>query len=67
MKLKEYLDEHNLTNYEVCKNAGIGQSTLSQFLTGKRKSLNFETACKLSDALGISLEKFKELVKEEVI
>lgn len=64
MKLKNYLEEHNLTNYEVCKIAEIGQSTLSQFITGKRKSINFETACKLADTLNISLDEFRELIKK---
>ncbi|WP_061342984.1 helix-turn-helix domain-containing protein [Clostridium botulinum] len=67
MKLKNYLDEHNLTNYEVCKVAKIAQSTLSQFITGKRKTINFETACKLADALKISLDKLRKLTQEDVI
>lgn len=67
MELKKYLDQHNLTNYEVCKKAKIAQSTLSQFLTGKRKSINFETACKLADALKISLDKLRKLTQEDVI
>ncbi len=64
MSLKEYLDERNLTNSEVCKKASIGESTLSQFLNGKRK-IKLDTACKISDALEISLDQFRELIKED--
>lgn len=64
MKLKKYLENKNLTNYQVCKKAEVGQSTLSQFINGKRKNVSFDTACKISDALGIKLDEFRELSKE---
>ncbi|MEG2412891.1 MAG: helix-turn-helix transcriptional regulator [Clostridium sp.] len=62
MTLKEYLKEKQLTNSEVCKAASIGEATLSQFLNGKRK-ITLETACRISDALNISLDKFRELTE----
>lgn len=65
MGLKEYLVERNLTNSEVCKKACIGESTLSQFINGKRK-IKLETACKISSALKISLDEFMDLTKGDV-
>lgn len=64
MKLKDYLDEHKISNRDICAKAGIAESTLSQFLNRKRKTLNFENACKLSDALGITVDKFREMTEE---
>ena len=64
MSLKKYLEERKLTNSEVCKKAAIAESTLSQLSNGKRK-IKLDTACKISDALEISLDQFRELIKED--
>ena len=66
MKLNEYFEEHKIRNSDICSKSGIAESTLSQFLTGKRKSLHFANACKLADALGITLDKFRELTDENI-
>ena len=63
MKLKKYIKDKGLTNSEVCRKAEIGEATLSQFLNNKR-GINFETACKISKALGISTDQLKKLSEE---
>lgn len=39
----------------ICKKAGVGRATLSELNAGRTKSLKLETAQKLADALGVSL------------
>lgn len=65
MKLKEYLEKNNITNRELCTEAKIAESTLSQFLTGKRKNLSFITICKIADALAIKLDDLRKLIESE--
>lgn len=64
MGLKQYLKMNNISNYELSKKSNVAESTISQFLNKKRK-IKLDTACKLSDALGITLNKFRELTEGE--
>lgn len=64
MSLKQYLKKNNISNYELSKRSTVAESTISQFLNEKR-GIKLDTACKLSDALGISLNKFRRLAEEE--
>ena len=66
MKIKDYFEEHKIKNREICAKAGIAESTLSQFLNRKRKTLNFENVCKLSDALGITVDEFRKMTEENI-
>lgn len=63
MKLKEYLKEQQISAYSLSKKTDISQSTISEFMSGKRV-IKFDTACKLADALGITLDKLEELTME---
>lgn len=42
---------------ELAEASGLNQSSLSLFMTGKRKSLKIESAAKLIDALGLRLSR----------
>lgn len=64
MGLKQYLKTNNISNYELSKKSTVAESTISQFLNEKR-GIKLETACKLSDALGISLNEFRILTEGE--
>lgn len=64
MGLKQYLKTNNISNYKLSKKSTVAESTISQFLNGKRK-IKLDTACKLSDALGISLNEFRILTEGE--
>lgn len=62
MNLRSYLNERGISNYKLSKKAHIGESTVSQFLNGKR-DINLETACKIADALDITLDMLREMSK----
>lgn len=61
MKLKEYLNEREISQSELVLKAGIGHSTLSQYLNGVRDDVNFDTARKIAKALGITLDELSDL------
>lgn len=63
MKLREYLKEQKITAYSLSKKTNISQSTISEFMNGKRV-IKFDTACKLANALEITLDKLEELTLE---
>ncbi|MGG7057560.1 helix-turn-helix domain-containing protein [Clostridium tertium] len=60
MKLREYLKEQKITAYSISRKTNISQSTISEFMSGKRV-IKFDTACKLANALDITLDKLEEL------
>lgn len=60
MKLKSYLKEKSITAYALSKKTEVSQSTISEFMSGKR-IIKFDTACKLANALDITLDEFEEL------
>lgn len=63
MGLKEYLKENKISNRTICNKAEIAESTLSQFIN-KERDLKFKTACKISDALKLTLDEFRAIIKE---
>lgn len=65
MSLKEYLKKNNISNYVLSKKSMVAESTISQFLNGKRR-IKLDTACKLADALEINLDEFRTLIEGEV-
>lgn len=46
---------HGTNITALCKKAGVGRATLSELNAGRTKTLKLETAQKLADALGVSL------------
>lgn len=64
--LVESLGTSYKTVSELAEASGLNQSSLSLFLTGKRKSLKIESAAKLIDALGLRLARPLEDVARNV-
>ncbi|MFT5871145.1 MAG: transcriptional regulator with XRE-family HTH domain [Clostridium sp.] len=50
-----YLKRRGWTKYRLAKESGIGQSTLSEILSGKKKNPSIETLQKISTALGVPM------------
>ncbi|WP_294364736.1 helix-turn-helix transcriptional regulator [uncultured Clostridium sp.] len=63
MKLRSYLKEKSITAYALSKKTDVSQSTISEFMSGKRV-IKFDTACKLANALEITLDEFEKLTEE---
>jgi predicted transcriptional regulator len=64
MGLKKYLQEENIASGELCKKAGIADSTLSQFINGTRKDIKLSTAVKIAKGLDMSLDELQKIISE---
>ena len=58
-KTEEQLSKQNKTIYWLAKKTGIPASSLYLLRDGKIKKPSFELACKITDALDVSLDYFK--------
>jgi transcriptional regulator with XRE-family HTH domain len=57
-QLKKAIVESKMSQYRICKEAGLSESQLSYFVNGKR-SLTLPAAAKLAKALGLELTRKK--------
>ena len=58
LKIKELMNEKNMTIYKLETLSGVYSSTIAQFLTRKTKTIRLENLLFICDALGISLSDF---------
>ncbi|ARC85670.1 helix-turn-helix family protein [Clostridium argentinense CDC 2741] len=65
MNLQEMIKRKRLTNYKVAKQAEIGQATISELVSGKRKEPRYSTAKKIAKVLGVEVEEIYKAVQEE--
>lgn len=63
MGFKKYLKDIGLTNYKLSKKSKVSEATISEFFN-KKRDITFNTACKISDALGMSLDEFRKINNE---
>lgn len=59
-KIIRLIKENGLTNRQIALRAGLSSPIIYNIVNGKKKDINFTTACKLADALEVSLEDFRE-------
>ncbi|MBO5068771.1 MAG: helix-turn-helix transcriptional regulator [Roseburia sp.] len=64
-KYEELLKRRGITSYQVSKDTGIGQNTLSQWKTG-RSNPKLEKLKILANYFGVSIEYFLEDTTEPV-
>ena len=66
VKLKEVLEERNMTQGELVKMTGLRQAVVSELVHNQRMSLKKEHITKICEALGIKkIEDIIELVNDE--
>ena len=53
LKVKELLEERNITQKKLAQISGIRESTISDIVRGTRKVINFEHLSKIAEALEI--------------
>ena len=58
VKIKELMEEKNITLYKLESLSGVYTSTVSQFLNRKTKTLRIENLLFICEGLGISLAEF---------
>lgn len=53
LKIKELLEERNITQKKLAQMSGIRESTISDIVRGTRTVINFEHLSKIAEALKI--------------
>lgn len=59
-KIKDEMDKQGMSAYRLSKITGLSQNTLQNYKNGHEPS--FSNVCKIADALGVSLDKFRSEV-----
>ncbi len=57
-RIREILNEKNMTQYRLEQNAGISHSTMNCFLNARYKSCNLTTVVLIIRALGMTIAEF---------
>ena len=65
LKVKELLEERNITQNKLAQISGIRESTLSDIVRGTRTVINFEHLSKIAEALEI--DNISQLIDFEEI
>ena len=65
LKVKELLEERNITQKKVAQISGIRESTISDIVRGTRTVINFEHLSKIAEALEI--DNISQLIDFEEI
>lgn len=65
LKVKELLEERNITQKKLAQISGIRESTISDIVRGTRKVINFEHLSKIAEALEI--DNISQLIDFEEI
>lgn len=65
LKVKEMLEERNITQKELAQISGIRESTISDIVRGTRTVINFEHLSKIAEALEI--DNISQLIDFEEI
>ena len=65
LKVKELLEERNITQQKLAQISGIRESTISDIVRGTRTVINFEHLSKIAEALEI--DNISQLIDFEEI
>lgn len=63
--IKKLIKNTGLTKRQIALKANISPQNLYNFLNGKLKSMDVNTAFKLADALGVDINEFREDEEDE--
>lgn len=55
-KLIELLQSKGWSNYRLAKESGLGNSTINEIVSGKKKTPNADTLYKIASALGVPID-----------
>lgn len=59
-KMIKLIKENPSTNRQIALKAGVDTSVIYNIVNGKKKDINLSTACKLADALDVSLDELRD-------
>ena len=63
MTLKDVLEEKQMSMYRLAKESKLGFATISEICNQKRKTIDLDTAIKISSVLNVTVEQLHGLIK----
>lgn len=63
LNLQQLINQKGLTNYRLAKEAKLGQATISELTSGKRKEPKYSTAIKIAKVLEVGVEQIYEAME----
>ncbi|MGM0241269.1 helix-turn-helix domain-containing protein [Enterococcus sp. AZ103] len=64
-QIQKILNERNMTQYKLAKKMNIATGTISDLKLGRIKKPSFEFACKIADALDVTVDDLRTDRKED--
>lgn len=61
LKIKELMNERNITIYKLESLSGVYSSTIAMFLTRKTKTIRLENLLYICEGLGTNLSEFSQM------
>lgn len=58
-KVRAAMDARGWTAYRLAAESGVRQQVISKLLNGERTDPYFSTVCRLADALGVKVDRFR--------
>ncbi len=58
--ISEIMVKQKISQYELAKRMKVSRGTITELKKGRIKKPSFELACKIADALGVSLDELRE-------
>ena len=63
--VRHLFNESGLTQADLCRRGGFSRAYVSMLLSGKVDNPKFDRACQIADALGVTLQDFRELMDDK--
>jgi len=63
--IRHLFDKSGMTQADLCRRGGFSRAYVSMLLSGKVTNPKFDRACEIADALGVTLEDFRELMEDK--
>jgi transcriptional regulator with XRE-family HTH domain len=62
--IRHFFNESGMSQAELCRRGGFSRAYVSMLLSGKVNNPKWDRACQIADALGVTLEDFRNLMED---
>lgn len=63
--VRYFFDRLGMTQADFCRHSGFSTAYVSMLLKGKIDNPKWDKACEIADALGVTLQDFREYMENE--
>lgn len=62
--VRHLFNESGMSQADLCRRGNFSRAYVSMLLSGKVDNPKFDRACQIADAIGVTLEDFRNLMKD---